>query len=230
MDILFENKLCLTPLLIDASGRGAGRVEGVLETRGPGGDVRRFVDAVDYDGETCRYRLAGAAHDVRWLTEDAAGAFRSFACLVVDRLRTLPCEREPLLHFRPGEAPGARPRRRPRRIEGPCTLAVLDSRVGAAGGLWLRAALLHGAPAGGPARERAGDGRREGWFRLADVGPVAGTRSGNVVRQSSSRASPADRRRRGRPAEGRRSGKISGGPSVAGATVGSHIPLRGTTR
>lgn len=171
MDIRFDDKLCLTPRLIDARGRDAGRVEGVLETRGAAGATCRFVDAVDHDGEMCRYRLVGGGHDGRWLVEDASAAYRPFSRLVVDRLRTLPRDRLPPLHPFPADAPGAPLRSGP--IEGPCTLSVIDACVGPGDGLWLRVAIREGVSTARAEGDRAGDGHPEGWLRLADVGPVA---------------------------------------------------------
>jgi len=176
VDIRFPDRRCLTPRLLDADGATTLRLEGVLDGAGPDGTLRP-VDTVDYDGRRCRHRIVGGGREPRWLIEDDAHAFRSYARIVVDGLRRL-CREGGSCPRRFPDGPPSRALARRlesvRHAHGGCSLTVLDTCVTADGRLWLRAAIddVSGTAkptgAGPPVAARAGGPRVEGWWLLAD--------------------------------------------------------------
>ena len=217
MEILLSDGRYLTPRLLDTDGGGGRRVTGVLEPSPPAptGDAARvagtegaagaslFVDGVDYDGHRCRYDVGGAAGaSGSWRDEEDVGAYRAFSALVVDRLRTLGERFEPTLHRFPDGPPSRALARRLARLDGPRSLAVLDTCVTVHGRLWLRGRIAAGTgpaptrPAAPERRARPGAARPrvepvDGWLLLADSAAVFGEGAG-----AASADVPTNRRRR----------------------------------
>ena len=193
MDVRLSDRHCLSPRLLEANGRSTRRVEGVLESlsSSSGTPTRRFVDAVDYDGHHCRYRIRcdRDERDARWVSENDASVYRPFSRLVVDRLCTFARDWTPHLHRFPGAPPSRALGRRLGRITRPYTLSVLDTCVTPDGRLWLRAALRGDAASGWRARHRPDDSHAEGWLVLAET--VFGETTRAVARDPACRAEVA---------------------------------------
>lgn len=83
MPIRISHPSCLKPRLLGRKSAGAVRIEGILSRRG--GDETLLVDAIDFDGDRCRYR--SPEHGEHWVTEQADDEFKSCAQTIVDRLR-----------------------------------------------------------------------------------------------------------------------------------------------
>lgn len=187
MEVRLSDRDCLRPRLLGAAGGVAPRVEGVLEDAGDA-PARRFVDAVAFDGEGGRYRVvaedAGAG---RWVAENAAGEYRPYARLIVDRLCAIARDGgTPALHRFPGGPASRTLTRRAGRLDAPAMLAVRDAAVTVDGELWLRIEL-HRERAGGW-RPRAEDAETGGWLRLdaAATVPRAGSGAAESVAPSAS--------------------------------------------
>lgn len=89
MPLHLADENCLRPRLLDTTGGALRRVVGLLRRAGESGPPR-LVDAVDFDGERCRYRTLGDGNDDgRWLDERVDDEYRPCARTVVDRMVVL---------------------------------------------------------------------------------------------------------------------------------------------
>ena len=112
MTIRLTDDSCLRPRLLDRPGRPAQRVQGLLRRSGED-ETPRFVDAVDYDGQQCRYRTIDKDRGAHaWVVEQAGDEYRSCAQAIVHRLRTLGQDQ-------------------------PDCLSVIDSALTCSGRLWI---------------------------------------------------------------------------------------------
>ncbi len=86
MPLHLADEHCLRPRLLGAAAGTPCRVVGLLRRTGESGPPR-LVDAVEFDGERCRYRTLGDGIDAdRWLDERADDDYRPCARAVVDRM------------------------------------------------------------------------------------------------------------------------------------------------
>ena len=89
MTIRIADPNCLKPRLLDRNSSTASRIEGILVRSADGQSL--LVDAIDFDGDRCRYRALESDHRQaeNWHTESDGDDFRSCAQTIMDRLRCM---------------------------------------------------------------------------------------------------------------------------------------------